>query len=120
MKAFHCAPHDLLVAKLDAYGSNRDAAAYIYLYLKNRTQCVRINGTQSYLGYIISGVPQGSILGSILYNLSFNDFFYFILLATAHYFADDNALACFSKTIQVILVKQITGSLESECCLKLV
>ena len=39
----------------------------------------------------------------------FNDFFYFILLATAHNFADDNTLACFSKTIQ-----ELIGSLESE------
>ena len=40
----------------------------------------------------------------------FNDFFYFILLATAHNFADDNTLACFSKTIQ-----ELIESLESEC-----
>ena len=58
-KAFDCIPHDLLVAKLDAYGFNRDALAYIYSYLKNRKQCFRINGTQSYLWDIISGVPQG-------------------------------------------------------------
>ena len=102
--------HDFLVAKLDAYGFNIDTVAYIYSYLKNRKQCVKINGTQSYLGDIISGVSQGSILGPILYNLFFNDFFYFILLATAHNFADDNTLACFSKTIQ-----ELIGSLESEC-----
>ena len=44
-KAFDCIPHDLLVAKLDAYGFNRDTVAYIYSYLKNRKQCVRINST---------------------------------------------------------------------------
>ena len=55
-KAFDCIPHNLQVAKLDAYGFNRDTVAYIYSYLKNRKQCVRINGTQSYLGDIISGV----------------------------------------------------------------
>ena len=68
-KAFDCIPHDLSMAKLNAYGFNRDTVAYIYSYLKNRKQCVRINGTRSYLGDIISGVPQGSILGPILYNL---------------------------------------------------
>ena len=68
-KAFDCIHHDLLVAKLDAYSFNRDTVAYIYSYLKNRKQCVRINGTQSYLGDIISRVPQGSILGPSLYNL---------------------------------------------------
>ena len=50
------------------------------------------------------------MLGSILYNLLFNDFFYFILLATAHNFADDNTLAYFSTTIQ-----ELIASLESEC-----
>ena len=79
--------------------------------MKNRKQCVRINDSQSYLGDIISCVPQeGSILGLILYNLFFNDFFYFILLATAHNFPDDNIFACFSKTVQ-----ELIGSLESEC-----
>ena len=68
-KAFDCIPHELSVAKLNTYGFSRDTVAYIYSYLKNRKQCVRINGTQSYLGDIISGVPQGSILGPILYNL---------------------------------------------------
>ena len=62
------------------------------------------------LGDIISGVSQGSILGPILYALFFNDFFYFMLLATVHNFADDNTLACFRKTIQ-----ELIGSLESEC-----
>ena len=98
------------MAKPDPYGFKRDTVAYIYSYLKNRKQCVKRNGTQSYLGDIISGVPQGSILGPILYNLFFNDFFYIILLATVHNSADDNTLACFSKIIQ-----ELIGSLESEC-----
>ena len=72
-------------------------------------QCVRINGTQSYLGDTFLCVPQGSILDPILYNLFFNDFFYFILLATVHNFADCNSLVCFRKTIQVLI-----GFLESE------
>ena len=44
-KAFDSIPHDLLVAKFDAYGFNRDTIAYIYPYLKNRKQCVWINST---------------------------------------------------------------------------
>ena len=70
-KAFDCIPHDLLAAKFDEYGFNRDTVAYIYSYLKNRKQCVRLNGTQYYLGDIISGVPQRSILGANLNNLFF-------------------------------------------------
>ena len=109
-KALDYKTRDLLVAKFDAYGFHRNTAAYIYSYLENRNQCVRINGTQSYLGDIISVVPQGSILGPILSNLFFNDFFRFILLSTAHNFADDSTLLCFGKTIQ-----QLIGFLESEC-----
>ena len=96
-KAFDCIRHDLLVTNLDTFGFNRDTVAYVYSYLKSRKQCVK-----SYPGDIISGVPQGSILGPILYSFFFNDFFYFILLATARNFADDNTLACF-------------GSSEFEC-----
>ena len=101
-----CIPHDLLVAKRDAYGFNRDTVAYIYSYLKNRKHWVRINDTHSYLGDIISGFHQGSILDPILYQLIFNDFFYFFLLATAHNFTDDNTLACFRKTIQELFGKK--------------
>ena len=109
-KAFDCIPHHLLVAKLDAYGFNRDTVAYIYSYLKNRKQCIGINGNQIYFGDIISGVPQRSMLCPISYNLFLNDFCYLILLATAHNIADDKTLACFSKAIQ-----ELIRSLESEC-----
>ena len=108
-KAFDCIPHGLLVAKLDAYGFNRDTVAYIHSYLKNRKLCATVNCTQSYLGDIISGLPQGSILCPILYNILY-DFFFFILLTTAHNFTDGNTLAWFGKTIQ-----ELIGSLKSEC-----
>ena len=61
-KAFDCIAHDLLVAKLAAYGFSDTALRYIYSYLSNRKQCVRINNTYSSYQKIISGVPQGSVL----------------------------------------------------------
>ena len=54
------------MAKLDGYGFNRDTAAW-----RNRKECIRITGTQIYLGDIISGVPQGSILRLILNSFVF-------------------------------------------------
>ena len=77
-KASDCVPHDLLIAKLEAYGINENLLAYLHSYLSNRKQCVRINNVTSDFETIISEVPQGSTVGPILFNCFFNDFFYFI------------------------------------------
>ena len=73
-KAFDCITHDLLIAKLAAYGFSDKALRYAYSYLKNRKQCVRINNTYSTYQKIISGVPQGLILRPIFFNLSIYSF----------------------------------------------
>ena len=65
-KAFDSSPHDLLLAKLAVYGVDESFLCYIYSYLLNRKQCVRINNTNSDFLNVISGVPQGSIVGPIL------------------------------------------------------
>ena len=94
-KAFDRIPHDLLIAKLSTYGLDKTALKYIYSYLKKRQQCVRINNIYSGFEEIISGVPQGSIVGPILFNDFFNDFFYDIENASVQNFADDNTLSLF-------------------------
>ena len=108
-KAFDCLPHDLLIAKLAAYSVHEDLLMYIYYYLSNRKQCVRINDVYSRFQNVISGVPQGSIVGPILFNRFFNDFFYFIDKASVHNFADDNSLSAFESNI-----KNLKLILESE------
>ena len=109
-KASDCIPHDLFIAKLSAYGLKRDLLCYFYSYLKGRKQCDQINNEQSEFDRIISGVPQGSIFGPILYNIIFKDFFFFIPKASVHNFVDDNTLACFESTTKKLLL-----ILESEC-----
>ena len=68
-KAFDCIDHDLLIAKLNAYGLDSNSLNFINSYLKNRKQRTRINSSYSDFSEITDGVPQGSILGPLL---SFN------------------------------------------------
>ena len=73
---------------------------YIYSYLLNRKQCVCINNLPSRFQNVISGVPQGSIVGPTLFNCFFNDFFYFIDKASVHKFANDNSVRVFELNIK--------------------
>ena len=74
-KAFHCVPHNLLIAKLAAYSVDENLLMYIYSYLSNRSQCARINNVHSTFQNDISGVPQGRIVGPTLFNCFFNIYF---------------------------------------------
>ena len=98
-KAFNCIPHDPLIAKLTANGFDDYLVFYLYSYLDNRKQCVRVNNEKRSLQHIISGVPQSSIVGPTLFNLFFNDFLLFISIASVHNFADNNSLSKIAKTI---------------------
>ena len=77
-KAFDCIPHDLIIAKLEAYGFQTDALNLVYDYLSYRKQRVKINETFSSWKNIKYGVPQGFILGSLLFNIHLCDLFCFL------------------------------------------
>ena len=91
-KAFDCIPHD----KLRAYDLSMDAITFIYLYMKKRKQGVKINDTESLFKIFLSGLPQGSILGPILFNIFINDLLFFTKLAN---FADDNTIYAAKKDL---------------------
>ena len=76
-KAFDAMPHDLLLAKLRAYRMSESALKALRAYFLNRKQRVKISDTYSDWDTIIKGIPQGSILGPILFNCFINDLFYF-------------------------------------------
>ena len=59
--------------KLHAYGFSEKSAVFLYSYLKGRKQNVKIDDILSTFQSLISGVPQGSILGPILFNIFLND-----------------------------------------------
>ena len=71
---FNCIPDDLLTDKLPAYAFDEKTLLYIYLYLENRKQGIKINNKDSNFQTIASGVPQGFIVDPILFIIFFNDF----------------------------------------------
>ena len=99
-KAFDTLNHNLLIAKLLAYGFEIDALRYMKSYLTNRKQRVRVNKTFSEWERITTGVPQGSILGPLLFNIFLNDLFLFVSNASLSNYADDNTLYTFGDNLK--------------------
>ena len=91
-KAYDCLPHDLLIAKLSTYGFEDSATSLISDYLSKRYQRIKIGSVFSSCLEILRGVPQGSILGPILFNIFLNDLIFFIQETEVCNFADDTTI----------------------------
>jgi len=110
-KAFDCINHQLLIAKLYAYGFDIKSVRYIFSYLTNRTQRVKINSSFSEWSRIKYGVPQGSILGPLLFNIYICDLFFDILEIDVANYADDTTPYVYEFTIEKVIEKlEINGN----------
>ena len=110
-KAFDTVNHYILLQKLNHYGIRGVANAWFKSYLSNRTQYVSINGFESNTKNIHIGVPQGSVLGPLLFLIYINDLNVAINYSTVHHFADDTNLLITGKSLKYFY---ITGSKQTK------
>ena len=93
-KAFDTVDHQILLAKLNHYGIRGVSNDWFKSYLSNCNQYVSINGYESGLAAINCGVPQGLVLGPLLFLLYINDLNQAIKFCKVYHFADDTNLLC--------------------------
>jgi hypothetical protein len=114
-KAFDCLPHRLLLSKMHAYGISLETCNLFLSYLTNRYQRVKCGLHRSDWSLIKRGVPQGSILGPILFNVFVNDLLYFLGdKCNVYNYADDNSISVTDPNINVM-----KRNLSSACCIAL-
>jgi len=102
-KAYDCISHELLIAKLECYGLSRNSLKLLLDYLTDRKQRTKIGSSYSSWHNIDTGVPQGSILGPLLFNIFLNDLFFAITATEVCNFADDNTLYCGDQNLDRVL-----------------
>ena len=108
-KAFDCL-HSLLIAKLHAYGADWSACELLVDCLSHRFQRVKIITARRSWAELSKGVPQGSVLGPLLFNILVNDLISFIKKCALYNYADDNSMSHSSPTLQGVL-----SSLLNDC-----
>ena len=102
-KAFDSLNHELLTAKLKCNGLDQNAVECFRSYLSNSYQCCKTNNTFGDWRKIKAGVPQGSILGPLLFNIFLNDIFFFLKDANLGNYADDSILYTYNKTLEIVI-----------------
>ena len=110
-KAFDTVDHSILLSKFCHYGIRGLTNKWFESYLANRKQFVSINGFVSSTSSMASSVPQGSVLGPLLFLLYINDLHVAIKWYTVHHFADDTNLLIINKSLKR-LIKLLNSDLK--------
>ena len=103
LKAFDTIKHDLLLAKFHAYGFSKKALKLIHNYLRNRWHSTKLNKDFSTWQELLQDVPQGSVLGHLLFNIYLNDLFFLIESTEVCNFADNTTFYASDKDLNHLI-----------------